>query len=426
MTMPPIYLNADFSFVVSFSDMFWLFAAFLLVVHVAADINGIFTNINSIVASSSAALTLYPASTYWTATVQWSINGANVNAGDTFALHMPHVFKFTSSSSSISLSAGGITYATCTFFSGEFMVNYSELQCKISPGLNFNDIAIGSVMFPITFDSGFSSSTNALEAANTWTTGTNTVTWTSGSYSISTTVDFEGGTLSSSPNLRVAAAKLAPSSSQVQFYSLGTSCPFETQSGTLGITFKNGGPPLQCSTLTASFSNQFNDWYFPQTASSLSYSVLCSLNLVMVTFAGVPAGSRPFFNIFASLLPVGRNSAVYTLKYRCGNGPSNDYSYDQGWSSYDNGNSGSLGGNFINTIVTKTYTDLTTRISTLPYSSTVTGATRTIEVGVPVPTITTTKTYTGSITTTTTISATPGQTGTVEIDWPVPRRAGTE
>ncbi|RLV88246.1 Agglutinin-like protein 1, partial [Meyerozyma sp. JA9] len=402
--------------------IFWFFAAFLtlaLQVHAAA-LNGVFTGIKSIVATGTALSFSWPQSPSWQATVSWMLDGGAVNAGDTFTLNMPHVFKFTSDTNTISLTANGITYATCTMFSGEFIVDYSELQCTVASGLTANNIAIGTINFPITFDPGFSSANPAIEGANFWVAGTNTVSWTSGSNTITGSVTFAAGALSTTPDLNNYGAKLAPSTNQIQWFFMGTSCSSSAQSGTLGISFDSSGPTLQCGTLTAAITNSVNDWSFPMNAKSFTYSVQCSSSSVLITYSGVPAGYRPYLNIYSPYLPTGQNVATYTENYRCGSGFTNPLTYQYNWIAYANGNTGGSGSNFVNTIVTRTYTGSTTAITTLPYSSTVSGATRTIRVDVPVPTVTTTKTWTGSGTTTKTATATPGQTGTVEIDLPVP------
>ena len=38
---------------------------------------------------------------------------------DTFTLNMPCVFKYTTSQTSVDLTADGVKYATCQFYSGE-------------------------------------------------------------------------------------------------------------------------------------------------------------------------------------------------------------------------------------------------------------------------------------------------------------------
>ena len=241
--------------------IFWCFAALLTFAlqAQAVALNGVFTSVNSIVATGSAVTYPWPQLTSWQATVSWMLDGGAVNAGDTFNLNMPHVFKFTSDTNTISLTANGVTYATCNLFSGEFIVDYSELQCTVASGLTTSNVAIGSINFPITFDPGFSSATPAIEGANFWVAGTNTVSWTTGSKTITGTVTFVAGALSATPAVNNYGAKLAPSTNQIQWFLMGTSCALTTQSGTLGISFASGGPTLQCGTLTAAITNMVND-----------------------------------------------------------------------------------------------------------------------------------------------------------------------
>ena len=111
-----------------FPMIFWCFAALLTFAlqAQAVALNGVFTSVNSIVATGSAVTYPWPQLTSWQATVSWMLDGGAVNAGDTFNLNMPHVFKFTSDTNTISLTANGVTYATWNLFSGGFMVTYSD------------------------------------------------------------------------------------------------------------------------------------------------------------------------------------------------------------------------------------------------------------------------------------------------------------
>lgn len=399
-----------------------VFAASLLALKVLAEAD-VFTDL-TITPQSAAATNGWPRTSYWKGDVKWHIDGGQLAAGTEFTLHMPYV---QASASTVNLVANGVTYANCNFFNGDFIVGYSELQCKVAPGLTDSDVAVGTLTIPFLFDSGFSSTTPSLQAAKQWSVGTNTVTWTSGSKSLSSTVTFQGGTDTFDPDTHVHSAQTLFGLNKQQYYVRGASCPSGDQSGTLGINFYNAGsPPIDCSSLTTAISNQFNAWYFPETASAFTYSVLCNNSVAEITYSGVPAGYHPFFDILTPLAQVGTLNFAHIQSYKCGDGPTQQASHLSTFTTLPGGNTGSEGSNIVNTIVTKTYTGLTTRITTLPYDSTESGATRTIEVDVPVPTVSTTKTWTGSFTTTSTITRGEGESNTIVVDYPTPTVSTTK
>ena len=54
----------------------------------------------------------------------WSLDGTSASPGDTFTLNMPCVFKFTTSQTSVDLTAHGVKYATCQFQAGEEFMTF--------------------------------------------------------------------------------------------------------------------------------------------------------------------------------------------------------------------------------------------------------------------------------------------------------------
>lgn len=114
------------SFPSSFMKLASLAAVSLAVAGAVAKLQlGVFNGIKSITPSDNRR----PEQPSWHATVLWEIKPAmGVQEGDTFTLHMPYVYKFTSSSNTLQLTAGGQVVANCNLYSGENIVGYSEVH----------------------------------------------------------------------------------------------------------------------------------------------------------------------------------------------------------------------------------------------------------------------------------------------------------
>ena len=96
---------------------------------------------------------------------------------------MPCVFKFTASQKSVDLTADGVKYATCQFYSGEEFTTFSSLKCTVNNNLRSSIKALGTVTLPIAFNVGGTGSSVDLEDSKCFTAGTNTVTFNDGSKS---------------------------------------------------------------------------------------------------------------------------------------------------------------------------------------------------------------------------------------------------
>ena len=89
-------------------------------------------------------------------------------------------FKFITDQTSVDLTADGVKYATCQFYSGEEFTTFSSLKCTVSNTLTSSIKALGTVTLPISFNVGGTGSSVDLESSQCFKAGTNTVTFNDG------------------------------------------------------------------------------------------------------------------------------------------------------------------------------------------------------------------------------------------------------
>ena len=126
---------------------------------------------------------------------------------------MPCVFKYTTSQTSVDLTADGVKYATCQFYSGEEFTTFSTLTCTVNDALKSSIKAFGTVTLPIAFNVGGTGSSTDLEDSKCFTAGTNTVTFNDGDKDISIDVEFEKSTVD--PSGYLYASRVMPSLNKV-------------------------------------------------------------------------------------------------------------------------------------------------------------------------------------------------------------------
>ncbi|KAG7665017.1 uncharacterized protein J8A68_001482 [[Candida] subhashii] len=390
-----------------FSKSFAILYLFSLVI--SQEVTGIFTRFNSLEWKPAADYPFQgPRYPNWIADLSWMIDGSKVTKGDTFTLHMPCVFKFTTSDSEVNLNVSGKTYATCSFAPGDVVVDYSELKCVVSDSVGPSTYAYGTVHFPFSFNVGGSGLTTDLNCAPIFHEGVNTVSFYDGDNELSTDVKFVGGA-STDPTVIVRENRLIPSLNTEQHYLLAGECANGYQSATIGFSVLKDGVRLDCDSMHSLITDKLNDWYFPESATQIPNQVSCSSNLLTVTFANIPSGFTPFADVFMRINPGISNQIKYINQYQCvGSSHVTDNSKTVTWSPYVNDSPGANGQEVI--VTTQTWTGSTTHVTTLPYT-TGTG-TITIEVNVPIPTVTTTTTC-DCPAATSTFTATPGDTATV-------------
>ncbi|KAG7665447.1 uncharacterized protein J8A68_001135 [[Candida] subhashii] len=373
------------------------------------EVTGIFTSFDSLVWENDNYYPFKgPNFPSWLATLSWIIDGSRINAGDTFTLKMPCVFKFTSTENQVELKVGSKVYATCMFSPGDVVVPYSELACHFEDSVLPTTYAWGTIRFPFTFNAGYSGLATDLTCANYFHGGSNTVTFYDGDNSLPIEVDFVAGA-TTDPDKIVRINRVIPTLNKQQHYLLGGKCSNGYTTATLGFEVQKEGVEIDCASIHAAIVEKLNDWYFPEEVVSAYVETNCSTTSYIATFTNIPSGFRPFAGVFMRADIGIANKILYINRYHCqGDTEETDNSKTVTWSRYTNNSPGGNGQEV--DLVTRTYTGSTTQRSTMSY---VPGeGTMTVVVEIPVPTLTITSTWDGPHTTST-ISAAPGDTGTV-------------
>ncbi|KAG7660407.1 uncharacterized protein J8A68_006082 [[Candida] subhashii] len=389
-----------------FSTSFVLLCLFSLVI--SKEVTGVFTKFNSL-KWESAGNYQFQAPSYpnWIADLTWVIDGSKVNKGDTFTLHMPCVFKFTTSASEVNLHVSGKTYATCSFAPGDVVVDYSELKCVASDSVGPSTYAYGTVYFPFTFNSGGSGLTTDLKCAPIFHDGTNTISFYDGDDELSIDVKFVGGARTN-PDVIIRENRIIPSLNREQHYILAGNCANGYQRATIGFSVSKSGVSIDCDSMHALITDKLNEWYSPESATEVHPTVACNSRELKVTFRSISRGFRPFADVFMKVDTGVSNQVKYINQYQCvGNSRTTDNSKTVTWGEYQNDSPGANGQEVI--VTTQTWTGSTTHVTTLPYTTS--SGTITIEVNVPIPTVTTTTTC-DCPDGTSTITASIGQTAT--------------
>lgn len=377
------------------------------------ELSDVFTSFNSLTFTDAGYGYRGPSNPTWHAKLSWNLNGAYARPGDTFGLVLPHVFKFVTAQSYFTLSAGGVTYAICDFQPGELFTTFSSIKCTVSEKLNPNIEAFGTITFPFAFGVGGSGSDTDLVNSNSFTTGENRVTFKHGSKDLCIDVDFQGSPAKTTDLL--SYGRIIPSLRKISHLLTSADSPNGYKSGKLGLASSDAGLGIDCDSVHVGITNMLNPWNQPMNAESFSYTTQCSEEEIMITFNEVPEGYRPFFDVLFSHTASDIFTMLYTNEYVGADGVTYDASMKKAWKSYQD--SLPLGDGAIIIVTTRTGTQSTTAVSTLPYDPEV-DLTKTIEVLVPIPTTTTTTSYLGVSTYYSTITATIGATATVIVDEP--------
>ncbi|KGU05655.1 hypothetical protein MEY_04827, partial [Candida albicans 19F] len=380
----------------------------------AKTITGVFDSFNSLTWSNAANYAFKgPGYPTWNAVLGWSLDGTSANPGDTFTLNMPCVFKYTTSQTSVDLTADGVKYATCQFYSGEEFTTFSTLTCTVNDALKSSIKAFGTVTLPIAFNVGGTGSSTDLEDSKCFTAGTNTVTFNDGDKDISIDVEFEKSTVD--PSGYLYASRVMPSLNKVTTLFVAPQCENGYTSGTMGFSSSNGDVAIDCSNIHIGITKGLNDWNYPVSSESFSYTKTCTSNGIQIKYQNVPAGYRPFIDAYISATDVNQYTLAYTNDYTCAGSRSQSKPFTLRWTGYKNSDAGSNG--IVIVATTRTVTDSTTAVTTLPFNPSV-DKTKTIEILQPIPTTTITTSYVGVTTSYSTKTAPIGETATVIVDVP--------
>ena len=219
---------------------------------------------------------------------------------------MPCVFKYTTSQTSVDLTADGVKYATCQFYSGEEFTTFSTLTCTVNDALKSSIKAFGTVTLPIAFNVGGTGSSTDLEDSKCFTAGTNTVTFNDGDKDISIDVEFEKSTL-----IQVDICML-PELCQV---SIRSTLLWHHNVKMVTHLVQWGSPvvgdvAIDCSNIHIGITKGLNDWNYPVSSESFSYTKTLHL-MEFIKYQNVPAGYRPFIDAYISATDV--NQYIFSI-----------------------------------------------------------------------------------------------------------------
>ncbi|EGW30963.1 uncharacterized protein SPAPADRAFT_156463 [Spathaspora passalidarum NRRL Y-27907] len=381
------------------------------------DNTGFFTSFDSLVWEKGGNYPIIsPATPNWIGTFSWTINGTTMEPGDTFTLHMPCVFKFTTHETMIEVGTDDKIFAICTFHPGDIVVAFSELKCTLLDTVTPLTEAYGTLRFPFTFNPGTSAINTDLKCATKFFDGLNTIIFTEGDKELSTQATFEGGYTYTDPDDLVYSNRIIPTLNKMQPYLLGGNCPDGYESGKIGMEILRGTGLIDCNSIHARISNSFNPWYHPRSASnSFDYTTECTSTSFVVEYQNIPAGYRPFIDMLVKVQKNVQLSLKYINTFTCANSSSEvNKGTELTWTPYRNDNADAEGKEVV--AITSTYSGRTTSITTLPHQSS--DETITIVVAIPVTTITLTSTYDGTTTSYTTLPTDPGNTVSIAFQSP--------
>ncbi|EGW32396.1 uncharacterized protein SPAPADRAFT_138016, partial [Spathaspora passalidarum NRRL Y-27907] len=392
--------------------MLYFILLFLVSSIFAAEVSPVFTDFISCEWENGGDFPFaLPINPKWMVKVGWTIDQSTMQVGDTFTLHMPCVYKFPTSDKTFKLSHNNIDYASCQLKPGDVVLGYSEVSCVINEVPSAGSVS-GEATFPVTFNAGLSGAATDLQCSSRFHEGTNTIIFNDGNTEISTTVNFQKDTDNDFDKIAYVH-KYIPNLNRFQDYLLAGNCPNGYKSGKLGIQLALTSEVIDCSNAKAHISNMFNDWMYPTAAQNLIASIECGPDSFTVEYGEIPPGYRPFITAFLLDPQFSGTYVNYINTYTC-KGEDKEHENDEVvlWKPSNDGMTGATAQRVI--VVTQTYTGSTTSATTLPFE-TGPGKTMTIQVNVPIPTITTTSTYIGISTSYTTISAEPGETAIVVV-----------
>ena len=384
-----------------------------LTVSTAKTITGVFNSFDSLTWTRSVEYVYKgPETPTWNAVLGWSLNSTTADPEDTFNLILPCVFKFITTQTSVDLTADGVSYATCDFNAGEEFTTFSSLSCTVnSVSVSYARVS-GTVKLPITFNVGGTGSSVDLADSKCFTAGKNTVTFMDGDTKISTTVDFDASPVS--PSGYITSSRIIPSLNKLSSLFVVPQCENGYTSGIMGFVASNGAT-IDCSNVNIGISKGLNDWNFPVSSESFSYTKTCTSTSITVEFQNVPAGYRPFVDAYISAENIDKYTLTYANEYTCENGNTVVDPFTLTWWGYKNSEADSDGDVIV--VTTRTVTDSTTAVTTLPFNPSV-DKTETIEILQPIPTTTITTSYIGISTSYETLTGTIGGTATVIVDTP--------
>ncbi|CAI4044900.1 hypothetical protein SUVZ_10G1920 [Saccharomyces uvarum] len=253
----------------------------------------------------------------WTASFDFTIaDPSSIKEGDQFTLSMPHVYRVKLSdpyqTTTISLNDGTEAFKCYVSQQAAYLYEDTILTCTAQTDLSSYNSIDGSITFSLNFSNGDSKYAYELENAKFFKSGPMLIQLGD---QMSDTVDFDSATFTEN----VLHSGRTTGYGSFESYHLGMRCPNgHFLGGTEKINYDNSNHnvSLDCSSVQVYSSNDFNDWWFPQSYNDINADVTCFGSSLWITLdEELDNGEMVWVNALQSL-PVGTNTIDHVLQFQ--------------------------------------------------------------------------------------------------------------
>ncbi|CAI4043805.1 hypothetical protein SKDZ_10G2090 [Saccharomyces kudriavzevii ZP591] len=253
----------------------------------------------------------------WTASFDFTIaDASSIKEGDEFSLSMPHVYRVklsdVSQTTTISLKDGTEAFKCYVSQQAAYLHENTIFRCTALTKLSSYNTIDGSITFSLNFSNGNSKYEYELENAKFFKSGPMLVQLGD---QMSDVVSFDSATFTEN----VLHSGRTTGYDSFESYHLGMRCPNGYfLGGTEKIDYDNSeqNVNLDCSSVQVYSSNDFNDWWFPQSYNDTNADVSCFGSSLWITLdEKLDNGEMVWVNALQSL-PVGTNTVDHALQFQ--------------------------------------------------------------------------------------------------------------
>lgn len=253
----------------------------------------------------------------WTASFDFTIaDASSIREGDEFTLSMPHVYRIklsdSSQSSTISLRDGTEAFKCYVSQQAAYLYENTTFTCTAQTDLSSYNTIDGSITFSLNFSNGNSKYKYELENAKFFKSGPMLVQLGD---QMSDIVNF--GSAAFTENVLHSGRTTGYGS--FESYHLGMRCPngyFLGGIEKIDYDNSNHNVNLDCSSVQVYSSNDFNDWWFPQSYNNTNADITCfGSNLWITLDEKLDDGEMVWVNALQSL-PANINTIDHALEFQ--------------------------------------------------------------------------------------------------------------
>ncbi|CAI4043808.1 Sag1p SKDI_10G2110 [Saccharomyces kudriavzevii IFO 1802] len=253
----------------------------------------------------------------WTASFDFTIaDASSIKEGDEFSLSMPHVYRVklsdVSQTTTISLKDGTEAFKCYVSQQAAYLHENTIFRCTALTKLSSYNTIDGSITFSLNFSNGNSKYEYELENAKFFKSGPMLVQLGD---QMSDVVSFDSATFTEN----VLHSGRTTGYDSFESYHLGMRCPNGYfLGGTEKIDYDNSeqNVNLDCSSVQVYSSNDFNDWWFPQSYNDTNADVSCFGSSLWITLdEKLDNGEMVWVNALQSL-PAGTNTVDHALQFQ--------------------------------------------------------------------------------------------------------------